>query len=104
MYEGSDSWAKWMVVELTLEQQLFLEAGSRELRKEKELDELKEIAVALLRQNQFQNQFIRQCVDKIAELEAVNVCNEIKEERPKSIFERISARFRTEAPSQSSSD
>ena len=40
MYYGTDSWADWLVVELTLEQQLMIEAGTREL-KNQEPDELK---------------------------------------------------------------
>ena len=47
MYEDTESWAKWMVVELSLEQQLMIEAGTRELKKQDPDEELVEGAVSL---------------------------------------------------------
>ena len=103
MYENSnESWADWMVVTLSLEQQLLVEAGARELKQEKSKEELLDIAVAFHKQCFVQSQLIKNCVDKIAELEAVNTCNEIREERSKKpgFFQFL---LRREVPNQSQS-
>ena len=92
MYEDTESWAKWMVVELSLEQQLMIEAGTRELKKQDPDEELVEVAVSLLQQNAIQSQLIKQCVEKISELEAKMLCKP----RPKNkVFQFF---FRKEAP------
>jgi hypothetical protein len=79
-----------MVVTLSLEQQLMIEAGIRELKRQEPSEELTDVAVSLLRQNAIQNQLIKQCIEKIAELEAQRVCSEIREEqRPKRNFLRV---------------
>lgn len=85
MYQGTNSWADWLVIELSLEQQLMIEAGTRELKKQKPDEELTEVAVALLQQNMVQTQMLKQCVEKIAELEAKIICqnNKVKQPRPK---------------------
>ena len=85
MYQGTNSWADWLVVELSLEQQLMIEAGTRDLKSQKPDEELTDIAVALLQQNMVQSQMLKQCVEKIAELEAKIICqdNKVKQPRPK---------------------
>ena len=64
-----------------------IEAGSREL-KGLELNDLQDIATALIRQNAVQSQVVSQCVDKIAELEARIVCSENRVKQPdrKALF------------------
>ena len=102
MFYGSDSWADWLVVELTLEQQLMIEAATREIKNQDPCDELTEVAVALLKQNAVQSQMLKQCVEKITELEAQMVCKEICEENrvkqpsPKRNF--LGVLLRREAP------
>jgi hypothetical protein len=85
MYQGTNAWADWLVVELSLEQQLMIEAGTRELQNQKPDEEMIDVAVALLKQNMIQSQMIKQCVEKIAELEAKIVCqdNKVRQPRPK---------------------
>jgi hypothetical protein len=85
MYQGTKAWADWLVVELSLEQQLMIEAGTRELQNQKPDEEMIDVAVALLKQNMIQSQMIKQCVEKIAELEAKIVCqdNKVRQPRPK---------------------
>tara|TARA_Y100001963_G_scaffold155533_1_gene246999 strand:- start:1685 stop:1966 length:282 start_codon:yes stop_codon:yes gene_type:complete len=84
MYEGSNSWADWLIVTLSPEQQFMIEAGTRELQSQGPDDELTEVAVALLKQNAIQSQMIKQCVGKIAELEAKLICQENKVTQPHS--------------------
>ena len=85
MYYGTDAWADWLVVDLTLEQQLMIEAGTRELQSQVPDENLTDVAVALLKQNAIQSQMLRQCVEKIAELEAKIICqnNKVKQPLPK---------------------
>ena len=85
MYQGTNACADWLVVELSLEQQLMIEAGTRELQNQKPDEEMIDVAVALLKQNMIQSQMIKQCVGKIAELEAKIVCqdNKVRQPRPK---------------------
>ncbi len=87
MYEGTESWADWMVVRLPIEKELMIEAGSREL-KGLELNDLQDIATALIRQNAVQSQVVSQCIDKITELEARIVCSENRVKQPsrKALF------------------
>ena len=89
MYEDTESWAKgrsldgeWMAVELSLEQQLIIEAGTRELKKQQLDQEFVEVAVALLHQNVIQGQIIKQCTKRISELEAKIICQENKVKQP----------------------
>jgi hypothetical protein len=110
MYEGTDAWADWLIVELSLEQQLMIEAGTRELKNQKPDDELTDVAVALLKQNAIQSQLIKQCVEKIAELETIMACkeicreNKVKQPRPKRNFLRVLLRREALPSEQSSSD
>ncbi len=106
MYQGTNAWADWLVVELSLEQQLMIEAGTRELKSQKPDEELADIAVALLQQNMVQGQMIKQCVGKIAELEAKIICqeNKVKQPRPKRGLLNILLRKEVLPSEQSSSD
>ena len=106
MYQGTNSWADWLVVELSLEQQLMIEAGTRELKSQKPDEELTNIAVSLLQQNMVQSQMLKQCVGKIAELEAKIVCqeNKVKQPRPKRGLLNILLRKEVLPSEQSSSD
>ena len=106
MYYGTDAWADWLVVELTLEQQLMIEAGTRELKSQKPDEELKDVAVSLLKQNAIQSQMLKQCVEKIAELEAKIVCqeNKVKQPRPKRGLLNVLLRKEVLPSEQSSSD
>ena len=106
MYQGTNAWADWLVVELSLEQQLMIEAGTRELKSQKPDEELTNIAVSLLQQNMVQSQMLKQCVGKIAELEAKIVCqeNKVKQPRPKRGLLNILLRKEVLPSEQSSSD
>ena len=106
MYQGTNAWADWLVVELSLEQQLTIEAGTRELQNQKTDEEMIDVAVGLLKQNMIQRQMIKQCVEKIAELEAKIVCqeNKVKQPRPKRGLLNVLLRKEVLPSEQSSSD
>jgi pimeloyl-CoA synthetase len=98
MYDGTPAWAKWMVINQTIEQELELETHCREL---KEHEDVATFAQQLLRTNWAQTQLIKNCVDRICELEAKLVSLEIKEERKERRLP-IPLRFLFRRESQSS--
>ena len=96
MYEGTRNWAKWLVVEPTLEQELQLEADSRAVLKDEDHKSIALLCSTLLKQNWYQQQIIKQATAHILELEAKIECYDFldeltkeKEEKASSFWQRL---------------
>ena len=76
------TWAKWLVVEPTLEQELKLESDCRTIMEDENHKDVARYCAILSRKTWVQEQIIQQSIDKICELEAKLACLEIKAERP----------------------
>jgi len=72
------AWSKWMVVTLTLEEQLQLESQSRSALNHPNKNEISKLCSSLIKQNAYQSQLIKQAVKYIAELEAKEFLNMAK--------------------------
>ena len=59
----------WMVISLTLEEELQQEACVREIQGCRDYDKLKELCVTLVKQNWHQGKLLRQAVNHIASLD-----------------------------------
>tara|TARA_Y100001963_G_scaffold146878_1_gene222450 strand:+ start:716 stop:997 length:282 start_codon:yes stop_codon:yes gene_type:complete len=81
MYEGSENWAKWLIVEPTLEQELQLEADALAIMEEKDPLVVSSLCAALSKQVWYQKQIISQSIGRVAELEARLISKEIKGEK-----------------------
>ena len=81
MYEGSENWAKWLIVEPTLEQELQLEADALAIMEEKDPLVVSSLCAALSKQVWYQKQIISQSIKRVAELEARLISKEIKGEK-----------------------
>ena len=64
------AWADWMVVEQSLEDELYLEATVREISHTTDVMELTELCIQLTRQNWHQSILLKQAVYHVMELEA----------------------------------
>jgi len=76
------AWAKWLVVEPTLEQELKLESDCRSILQDQNNEQVAKFCTILQRKTWVQEQIIKQSIAKICELEAKLACLEIKSERP----------------------
>ena len=76
MYEGTKNWAKWLVVEPSLEQELALETDSRAVLEDDDHESIALLCSTLVKQNWYQQQIIKQSVERICELEAKLICLE----------------------------
>ena len=65
MYEGSKSWAKWLVVKPSLEQELQLETDSRAVLEDEDHESIAALCSTLLKQNWYQQQVINHSVERI---------------------------------------
>ncbi len=83
MHEGTKSWAKWLVVEPSLEQELQLETDSRAVLEDPDHESIALLCSTLLKQNWYQQQVIKQSVERICELEAKFICLEPVPKRKK---------------------
>ena len=63
---------------------MFKNRDNRELEKQDPDEGMTKVAVALLKQNVLQGQLIKQCTQRIAELEAKMICDEHKVKQPRS--------------------
>lgn len=64
------AWGQWMVVTLTLEEQLQLESQARSALNHSDRDAVAKLCASLIKQNAYQSQLIKQAVNHIAALEA----------------------------------
>ena len=86
MYEGTKSWAKWLVVEPSLEQELQLETDSRAVLEDDDHESIALLCSTLLKQNWYQQQVIKQSVERICELEAKLICLEPVPKKKKRLW------------------
>ena len=80
-------WADWMIVDLPLEEQLTVEQQVRAAKDCQDVDEIRELCGALLRQTTLQKTLLRQAVGRIAELEMQVEGEEIK--KPAGAIKRL---------------
>ena len=76
MYEGTKHWAKWLVVEPSLEEELELEKDSRAVLEDEDHESIAALCSALIKLSWYQQQIIKQSVERICELEAKIICLE----------------------------
>ncbi|QDP66391.1 MAG: hypothetical protein Unbinned1819contig1001_37 [Prokaryotic dsDNA virus sp.] len=63
-------WADWMIVNQSLEEELELERSVREVEGCADVEILKGLTVALVRQHWHQTRLLKQAVGRVAELDA----------------------------------
>lgn len=78
------TWADWLVVEPSLEQELQLETDARAIIEDDNHKEIAKLCATLNKQNWYQQQIIKQSIGRISELEAMLVCMEPSPVRQKS--------------------
>jgi hypothetical protein len=64
------AWADWMVVNLSLEEQLQLEREARSVLSHDDHDQIAELCAQLIKQTHYQQTLLNQAVGRITELEA----------------------------------
>jgi len=74
----------------SLESELEVEKKVRDLEKCQDIEEIRRYCMALVRENGRQTEFIANCLGKLAELQAVIVCNEYRvKQKPESWLSRL---------------
>lgn len=68
-------WADWMIVNLSLEQQLSLEKEARIPYHTEDIGKIRQLCGQLIRQNRHQQILLNQAVGRITELEAMIACD-----------------------------
>ena len=70
--QGGDDmgWAKWLVVEPSLEEELALERDARAVLEDENHEEIALLCSTLLKQNWYQQRIIKQSIERICEMEA----------------------------------
>ena len=68
------AWAEWMVVKPSLEEELQLESDSRAVLEDDNHEEVAKLCSVLIKQNWYHERLLKQCVGRVAELEAVIEC------------------------------
>ena len=63
------SWGEWMVVHLTIEEELKIEQQSRSILAASDGDQIRDLCASLAKQNAFQAKLISQAVKHITEIE-----------------------------------
>tara|TARA_R100000742_G_C4261434_1_gene79223 strand:- start:688 stop:936 length:249 start_codon:yes stop_codon:yes gene_type:complete len=76
MYEGTKSWAKWLIIEPSLEEELELEKDSRAVLEDQDHKSIAQLCSALVKQTWYQKKLLKQSVERICELEAKIACLE----------------------------
>ena len=59
----------WMIVEPSLEQKLTLECTCRGVLEQTDLEQMQSLCIALVKQNWYQGQLLKQAVSHIAQLD-----------------------------------
>jgi len=86
------AWADWMVVNLTLEEQLQLEREARSVLSHDDQEKVAQLCFQLIKQAHYQQILLNQAVGRITELEAESFLHEtaeIKQERRINWWRRI---------------
>jgi len=65
---------QWMIAELTLHEELMMERSIRSVDGAEDLDRVKALCAALIRQNCHQRKLLCQAVSRIAEMDAQLAC------------------------------
>ena len=68
------AWAEWMIVKPSLEEELLLESDSRAVVEDENHEEVAKLCSTLIKQNWYHEKLLRQCVGRVAELEATIEC------------------------------
>jgi hypothetical protein len=68
------SWAQWMVVNFSLEEQLTMEKQARAVLSHYDVDQIRKLCASLVKQNQMQQALIKQATGRIIELESIVTC------------------------------
>lgn len=67
---------QWMIAELTLHEELVMEQSIRSIDSTEDVDQVKALCAALIRQGFHQRKLLSQAVGKIAEMDAQLACLE----------------------------
>lgn len=70
------AWADWMVVDLTLEEQLQLEREARAILSHDDREEVAQLCSQLIKQTHYQQVLLNQAVGRITELETESFLSE----------------------------
>lgn len=73
-------WADWMVVNLSLEDELQLERQARAILHHDDHDEIAKLCFSLVKQTHYQQILLNQAVGRITELETESFVHELDEE------------------------
>ena len=76
------SWAEWMVVNPTMEQELQIEKNARIPLLHDDAKQVRELCSKLIRQSAIQEILLRQALGRIMELEAMAMASSGKRRRP----------------------
>tara|TARA_B100000700_G_scaffold93132_1_gene105188 strand:- start:1449 stop:1784 length:336 start_codon:yes stop_codon:yes gene_type:complete len=89
----------WLIIEPTLEQELALEKETRELFNQTDVEVIRQLSAALIRQNWYQSQVIKKSIQKIGQLEAQldelqelaleKGLDEIEQKKTKSVWDLV---------------
>lgn len=80
MFKDSESWADWMVIQPSIEQEFKLESEAQAIRADDEHEEIAELCARLSKQNWYQQELIKQATQHIMELEARIACLDLVDE------------------------
>ena len=78
------AWGQWMVVEFSVEEELRIETQARTVLQSEDSMEVAKLCSALVKQNAYLSQLLRQATAHIAELELKAALNELEEEDEKT--------------------
>ena len=76
------TWGDWMVVNLTMEEELRIEQQARSILAASDEDQVRDLCAALSKQNAFQQKLIKQAVRHITELELKSELDAMEEVDP----------------------
>ena len=76
------TWGDWMVVNLTMEEELRIEQQARSILAASDEDQVRDLCAALSKQNAFQQKLIKQAVRHISELELKAELSELEDVDP----------------------
>ena len=76
------TWGDWMVVNLTMEEELRIEQQARSILASSDESQVRDLCAALSKQNAFQQKLIKQAVRHIAELELKAELSELEDVDP----------------------
>jgi hypothetical protein len=77
-------WADWMVIDMSLEDELQLERQARTILHHDDHDEIAKLCFSLIKQTHYQQILLNQAVGRITELETQSFIDELDEESLKA--------------------